>query len=343
MSELGTTDKSAEPSGASGGVTSGTASDAMIKAAASASSAETPAVPTGERGAGASGEPGGGRVPVTPSGTTGQPGSTEGKPGTPGGEGFIPTDRHQAAVRNAREEALKPYAWAKELSDAGMKPEEVKAAVSLLTRLRSDPDAFWKQLGSELGGGTTTEPEETMPEADLVSQDGKVKAFSDAALIKALGVQEKRLLKQFRTEMKPLMEFHSSEMTARQRQDFDARTQRTAQSALKRAESLPHFTENKVAIAETMAALHESSPELLDEVGPAALLLMAYNQVLQEKVFPTIGKTSETKVLDDLKRKAATTGSIHPGGGGGHVEKPALNNVTDLAAHMEKLAAQATT
>lgn len=335
MSVEGTTDNSAG-SGSTGNVTSGTASEAMIKAAEAASS---PAGPDASGGSGAGAQPpkAGEGTPGATTGATGQPTGT-GSSGATGDRGPIPFERHEAALKNAREE----FKWAQELTASGLKPDEVKAGVALLIKLRTDPAAFWKQLGEEgkfgqPAGETEKEPTFEYPSPDLASADGKVKAFSGDAVLKALEVQEKKLIHQFQKEMRPLIEFHSSEMTRQQQTEFTAQVKRTSDAALKRAEALPHFKDHKAAIADKLAAV---APEVLAEIGPIGALFEAYHAVLAEKVYPTIESDAEKRVRENYGKKAAGGGGIPPNGGGGDAKPVVLDGPDALAKHMERLAAQ---
>lgn len=333
----GTTDNvtgSGAAAATTGNITSGTASEAMIKAATAASSAET-AKPSGTGTGDPPKEAGAGNTGATLD-ATGQPPKVDSSGSATGDRGPIPFDRHEAALKNARTESIQQYKWAQELQDQGLNPDEVKAGVSLLMRLRKDPAAFWKQLGSEVQAGVTEEETFDIPGADLESPDGKVKAYSEGAHQKSLEVMEKKILSQFKKEMKPLIEFYGSEMTTRQQADFDAKAKKVGDAALKRAESFPHFKENKVAIAQKLAAM---PADVVDEIGPIAAMFEAYNQMLQEKVFPSIETDAEKRVREDFQKKA-NAGGVHPAGGGGDTKKVEITGVSALAAHMEKLAAQ---
>jgi hypothetical protein len=333
----GTTDNVAGST--TGNVTSGTASEAMIKAATAASSADSPA--PGASGTGETTKPAEGGTPASTAGATSQPGTVVEKPGATGERGPIPFDRHEAALRNAREETTQAFAWAKELTANGLKPDEVKAGVNLLMRLRNDPKAFFSQLGEELGaGGGKAEEELTYPDADLSTQDGKVKAYSSDAMQKVLAVQEKKLLREFQKTMAPLMEHHERELTTRQQAEMDARIAKASSTALKQAETFPHFTEHKALIGEKLKSF---SPEEVEEMGgPIAAMLVAYNRVLQEKVFPKSETDAEKRVREEFQRKAnAASGSVHPGATAGNATAPKLENVNDLSKHLERLAAAA--
>lgn len=314
----------------SGGVSSGTASEALIKAAQTSLSSGEGA--PGASGTGDTAQAGAQGTGAATSGATGQP-SAQGQPDATGNRGEAPESRIQAAVRNARQE----YAWAQELLSAGLKPQDVKAAISLVLRLRENPRQFWTELGTELGGDRQEDTVENYPDPDLATQDGRVTAYSHASVLKALEIQERKLTKLFQQQMQPLLDAHGRQLTAEKQAQIEAHNKRVGDSALAEARKFPHFKENEALIAEKLLALPE---ELRDQVGPVAAMFIAYNQVISEKVLPGFQRNAETAVREDNRRKAATTGSVHPNGPQGDAKKPELRNVTDLAAHMERLSAQ---
>lgn len=338
MALEGTTDNVSASTGASssGSISSGTASEAMIKAAMAASSAESASGTGQPAGTGDTTQQTGDGTSGADAGTTAPPAAATGTPDATGNRGPIPFDRHEAALKNAREQ----FKWAQELTGQGYSPEDVKTAVTLLARLRGDAKGFWQQLGSELGSagkaGNTEEVEEAYPEADLVSQDGKLKAFSADALMKALAVQEKRLLKKFESNIQPLTKFYSDQMTAQQQAEQQEQLRQSTAVLLEQARALPHFKENEQAIKENLKAMDVS---LRRQLGAGASLMLAYNQFLASRQ-PALQAQTEQKVRDDFSRKAnAAAGSISPSGGSGDPRPAKLENARDLAAHMEKLAA----
>ena len=113
----------------------------------------------------------------------------------------------------------------------------------------------------------------------------------------------------------------------------------TAQQALSVASKLPHFEEYKADIAKE---LEQVDPRVRRQVGSVAALYMAYNKVLAEKVFPTIGRDAESKVREGFKRSAAASnGQVKPGAGVDGKPKPLKDGDVDgLAAHMARLASQ---
>lgn len=327
----------------SGNITSGTASDAMIRAATAASSAETaPASPAGDTPAKPVVSDTGGTA-----GTTAQP-KQDGQAATAAAtRGPIPFDRHEAALRNAREKATAEvearYAAFKDV-DHG----DVTVGMDILAQLRADPATFARQLMAELGL-TVGKPEtlredadEAFPQPDLVSPDGKLKTYSDSTLGKILDIHARQIEKRLMGTVKPLLDDRTA---AEQRTALEGRRAQTAQlvkTTLAEARKLPHFTkENEPKIIEKMRAM---DPKVKRMIGPVASMYVAYNQFLAESVFPGIETAADKKVTEDNLRKArASSGSAHPvDQGSGVVKAPKLDNVNDLARHMEQMAAQAT-
>lgn len=311
----------ATPAGpAKGAVSSGTASEAMIAAAMAASQAdEKKPDATGAASA------------VVAAEAKSQTGA-DGKPVA----GVPPEDRWPSILENARtkaaEEAIKPYAWAK-----GIKVEDASAALTLLQSLRHDPKALWRELGERIGAEVAPAKVEEFPTADLVTADG-AKAHSDANLSKILDIFERRLMTKFQGELRPLMEFRDGEVETRTHTQTVAKAKELAGQALTDARSRPHFKENEPAIVEILTKM---DPAIKKSVGPIAAMYMAYNQMLAEKVFPTIDTTAAEKVRAENLKKA-NAGGIHPSGGDGKpAEKPVLRNQNDLAAHMSRLESSA--
>ncbi len=324
-------DGTSENGTSSGSVTGGTASDALIAAASAASSADTSAEGTSATPTpSATAAPGGPTVPAT-SGpeASGQPAPAAGT------RGPIPLDRHEQILRNTRAELEGRYGWAKDLN-----PQQAQTAVQLLNELQRDPAAFYRELGQRLNGGrqeTTPQVEEQDPEPLLVSQDGKEKAYTAGQLKQIRELDAKRLRASILAEFAPMMDFFKSEQGTRQENAVRAEADQVAQAALADARKLPHFTkENEPEIAALFAAI---PPETKQRYGSVAALMLAYNQFLAQKVFPTIETDAARKVRDANDRKAATSaGHAHPTSQGGSGKPVALKNVTDLARHMERLA-----
>mgnify|MGYP001614198964 CR=1 FL=1 len=241
--------------------------------------------------------------------------------------GEAPESRIQAAVANARRELTDRLGWAEHLDR-----EEVQDAVDMLRELSSNPREFMARLQQELQGDEI-EPD---PDPDLVSPDGKVKAYSHAAVAKLLGNLEKRLSKQFR----PALEYATESRASQAVQSRIAEYQRVGREALSEARKMPHFTEHEALISQKLA---DMNPEYRRSIGAIAALHVAYTQVLQEKVFPTLRQQTEQEVLSGFKKSAnSSAGSVQPGGGTSG--KPVLKDgdVDGLAKHLEHLYKQAT-
>lgn len=337
---------------ASGNVTSGTASDAMIKAAmASASSAEssTSAKPA-EAGA----------APAQPAGDTAQPtgtsapGATEptkgaqaqpGPSGAPQTSGPVPADRHIAAVKNARGNGYKDAEKAYGIE--GLQPDAVKLAVSVARDIAADPKSAAEMLAKSLGmrlvpltaeGQSVPEGSATaFPKPRLRAEDG-TEAYAADQLPQILDIFKRQLLETVGGQVQPLLKDRENAQRRDQEESVRQDARSIAAEALAEARKLQHFTkENEPAILEM---LREIPAEHKQRIGVVAALYQAYNRFLSEHVFPTIDTAAEQRVRDSNARKVATSqGSGHPTDSGGDGKAPMLNNPESLAKHMERLAA----
>lgn len=328
----------------SGNITSGTASEALIKAATAASSADT--APAGQT-AGDTLTPTGGVDPSAPAGATAQPGLAGPADPTSATSGPVPTDRHIAAVKNAREKGIAEgeakFAWAKSISP--QTAQEIPVAMNILSQLRGDAKDFVTRLAGELG--LTVVPangaggkEETF-EADLESQDGKMKAYSAGMVDKVVARAVQKATETIRGEMQPFVEFTGSEQEKAQQRDLLERNRQTASTVLTEARELPHFKEHEKAIAEKLKGM---DVEVKKRLGPVAALYRAYNLVLSESVLPTINVSAAQRVRDENIRKAAASHGAHPTDSGNDGKAPVLRDgdVSGLARHLEQLEKQAT-
>lgn len=331
--EVGTSDK-AEATPAAPAVaapsSAPTASAAMERAAAAASSpAPVPAVKIGDD---PSLVPDPAKVGATAAATV-QPPAT-GQPEA-GAKGPIPFDRHESALKNARESARaeveKSFEWAKGL-DGGA----VREAVSLIQELRKDPKAFYARLGSELGAQGTADTSDELPEADLIDQTGKIKAYSADAVQKAIAVSVQRMQKQLLGELQPLLDEHRTNLTAKEERQRDEQGVKDAGEAIRNLEQYPHFVENKAAIGKIYG---EIPADMRAKLGAIQCLYMAYNEFLKSNVFPGIESAAEKRVRDGFSRKAATSVGAHPTDQGGQPTTKTPTNQRELAAHMERMAA----
>lgn len=317
----------------SGNVSSGTASEAMIKAATAASSADTP--PAGD--AGDTAKPGAASDSTANPDATGQPGAAD-KAAAAATRGEAPPARIEAAVKNARAETLTKYGLTESTN-----PADVRVGVDLLSDIRRDPKAWATQFVQELGGTISFEkpaakeevPEE-FPAPSLISADGQ-KAYSDTDILKITDILQKRIMQQLQPD---LAYVRSAKTTAEQR-EHQQRLASFTQEKLAEARKLPHFTkENEPKI---LAELQAIPTETRRSVGAIAALYMAYNAFLQKSVFPSIDTSAETRVRESFEKKARTSqGQAHPSDQGGDGKTPTLKGVDDLAKHMERLEAAAT-
>lgn len=329
--QAGASESSSGSSGAGQpSVSSGTASAALIAAAGAASSAESApaAKPAGETA-----PPAGTGTPGTKPDAIGQPVGTVTQPAT----GEAPEARIQAAVRNARETAVRETE-ARYAAFKGMDPENVKLGLQVLTELRTDPNKFFKDLQSRLQPDVHVQPDEEYPAADLVSKDGQLKTYTDGTVKKMLDINAKKVIAQVMKELGPTINFATTEQGRREAAEKQTQRANAVKDALTEARTFPHFTkDNEPAI---LATLQSIPAERRQALGPVAALHMAYSMFLRDKVFPNSDADAEKRVRESFKRKAASgTGQAHPTDQGSERgEKAPLRNVNDLTRHMEKLA-----
>lgn len=261
-----------------------------------------------------------------PAGTTGTATSTPANGNQPARQDTTPESRIQAAVANARQELMARVGWAENLNR-----DEVQEAVEMLRELSRDPKAYAARIMSEI----QEEEPEPDPEPDLVSQDGRVRAFSNNAVKKLMANLEKRLTSRFSKEYKPALEYTQNAQANERLQARLAEARQIGTQALEHLRTRPHFKENEKLISEKLATMN---PAYRRKVGSVAALHMAYDAVMQEHVLPMLEKNVEERVLAGYRKSAnASSGSIDPATGTG--AKPAIKDgdLDALARRMEEL------
>lgn len=320
---------SAVSAGFESGPSSGSASEALIKAATAASSPATPA-----EGA----QP----APTPTVASPGQTGTTqpaivaqpEVNAAQTGASGEAPEARITAATRNARAKTIQEY--------GGYQPTEVRSAMELVQSIQRDPVGFITQIikdvqakGFQLPGmGTapTVEAPTGFPDSDIETVDGKIQGWSRDSNIRALQQLKREILQ----ELSPDLGFIHSERERAAAESAKAESRSQAAEIKGRVESLPHYKENEVAIATKLRTMRDEQPDIIRRFGVPAALYHCYSEVVAEVAH----KSSEAKVRDDFARKAATSiGSAHPVSTGGDAKTPELKTQADLARHMERMAA----
>jgi hypothetical protein len=256
-----------------------------------------------------------------------------------GPQGPVPFDRHEAALRNARETATtelrSKLGWAESLNQ-----QEVTDAVNWMRSLRSDARGFYAQLGQELGvqEQAARGADDADPDPDLVSEDGRHKAYSATALAKIRENDRQKTINAVMSKLQPFLKTAESIEEQRQVAEITNQARQQAADVLRDARNLPHWKDHEPAILAKMQAI---DPAVRNRIGSIAALYQAYHAVLQESVFPTIGLSAEQKVLADLQRKASAEHGhavVNGGSNVGGTAKP--RNVRELAQHLQHLESQ---
>jgi len=313
----------------------------MIKAATQASE---PSAPAGQAGAAdKTATQSGGVIPPAQA-TAAATGQAEKlPPQVKGAE--IPPVRIEAAVRNARAQTMGYFGIPKDA-----KPADIRQAIEIHQALRTDPQSVFDWLlksghvklpNGNGNGQQDTRPQDTtgLPQADLRSEDGK-EAYSAPLMLKVLDAFEQRLMAKFEERLNPVQRFVETEQTTREQTARRDQNKAISTKALAQARELPNFKDNEPAILERLDEMAEANPNLKHEIGPVAMMMLAYGQVLKDRVFPTIATTAEQRVREENERKAATSrGQVSPVGSTAGAKVPELNGPEALAKHMERLEA----
>lgn len=337
----------ASPAGASSGVTttgnitSGTASEALIKAASSAAESTTESVTPATTKAGDTTPTGEVKAdPTTTAAATVQP-KADGPADKATATGEAPEARITAATRNARTTLLQTIGdsvgLGRPLAEGDLK--DLKTGMGLLTDLRDHAEEFFLSLGKELGYEIPQQAAETytMPKPSLKSEDGR-EAYSAEEVSQIADIIERKVTAKLMGEMQPLIGDREARATETARESVIRESRTLAGQALTEAREMPHFKEHEPAISERMRALTTADPQLRQRIGAIGVLYRAYNEILKEKVFPSIDTSAETRIREDNARKAAGSTIVHPTGSSGDGKKVELRGVDDLARHMERMA-----
>lgn len=346
----GTTDNNVEISGAgaSGEVSSGTASDAMIKAFEASSASEESAGPEAAAAAVSAGT-------ETAVGTGITAPAAKGPQAPTGARGEAPQSRIEAAVKNAREAAVTEteakFAWAKDLN-----PDSVTTAFNIARSLLNDTPGFAAKIAAELGMKLVPKEEAakpipqvgsaefSFPKGALTSEDG-VEAYSGKQVQEILNSAVASLRAEFGGQLKPLTEMRQNLTESEHRAQIREEAREAVTEMMTSFRAKPHFL-----VDDGKGGKHEH-PNILRNllaipvqtrarIGAEAAMSRAYTQYLQEDVFPTIGTSAAETVRAENARKAATsTGTSAPGGSAAG-KKPVLRDgdVSGLAAHLANLA-----
>lgn len=329
-------------------VSSGTASEALLKAASSVAEAETKPQPKAEPTATPKGDTSV-KVEGKPPVETTAPATGEPKAGDPAAAaaatGDAPEARITAATRNARLSLLTNIGAHLELRDEGGQLRalterdipDLKVGMGLLRDIRTNPEEFFVALAERLGVNLPEPKEEdyTLPKPSLQSEDGKA-AYSADDMNKALEILERKLTAKFEGQLKPLQETTGRMSEADETAQVQHNSRVKAGQVLTEMRTRPHFKDNEVKIA---ATLRQMDPRIKKELGPVGALMKAYTDVLASDVFPSLSSTAEQRVRDENARKAAGSAIVVPGAGGGDPKKVELHTPDQLALHMERLAA----
>jgi hypothetical protein len=254
-----------------------------------------------------------------PEGATTPPADDATSAAAPSEPGPIPFSRHKEILEGERvklaeqEAKWQRVAWAEELAQAGLTPDDIRESIRTRQALQSNPVAVLEELYGAIQNspqyaeqarsfagkllGTKAQAEDAEPQPDLIGQDanGEFRVYSSAQLAKREEWLQRRIVGQLEQRFQPLVQAHQQ---AQQREQ-QAELWRSAEAELATYKDRPGFTEHKTDIA----AL----------VGQGKSLADAYNHILVTKVIPKLHETAAAKAVADFQ-KQATASSARPSG-----------------------------
>jgi hypothetical protein len=220
--------------------------------------------------------------------------------------------------------------------------KELRTALTLLADFRKNPADFISRVDAHLKtNGGVAQPFK-FPDGRLKAEDGTL-AYSAPQVQEILQEFKKDLTRELLSQgpLQNVISYVDRESHQREADDTARQAQETITSVLTEARQLPHFKENEQDIVNLIAAWNETHPEVLKSRGVAWAVQAAYNQLLTKKVYgPSYESGVENRIREEMKKKAAGGSvTVDPNVRGGDGKKPEITNVSQLAAHMEKLAA----
>lgn len=344
---------SVDPMTTRGGVTSGTASEALIKAATAASSADTKpdgqadtgTTSTGDTNVGAQPGAGGeGDAAATAAREPQQPVDGQGKTPDPALQG-----RFQSVARNARRQVVTDIA-----QHFGMDPrtfgtqgiETLGRAMNLLRHINKSPLEFAKQLVSELGGEWAKAGQlpyggnRELPKPRLRAEDG-TPAYSADEMLKIIDIKVAEALEHVDGRIRPLSAFQENYQEQTETAQNYEQTRRQYATALREARTWPEFRANEDAIAQELATMRDEEPELIQQLGVPAALYRCYARVMGTRVLPGRDAAVEKRIREaDRKKQNTSAGQANPADTSAAVGSKAKlrdGDTDGLAAHMRKL------
>ncbi len=256
--------------------------------------------------------------------------------GQPPTAGAPPQERWDTILANARakaaEEALAPYAWAKEVQQqdfqhvsrlakhifSGDTAQRLAGVQELLGELRKDDPAFEAQLRS-LAAKTLAQrsqapqpTQEPQPDLPIELQDGRVvHLYSAEQQAKREAFLQQKWMQVMRQEIQPLQQTHETLQAERaalqQKQEIADYTSRELGSAAKwKGMDDPAF---RAKVAERLRTV----PVASDDTRDVSLAFREAYMAVRDADDVTLTQRAQSTLLDSLKTKAAASSSVNPG------------------------------
>jgi hypothetical protein len=241
---------------------------------------------------------------------------------------FIPRTRFDEVntERNTLKQWREQHAWAE--------TPEVQQIVQMIANSKGDPMAFFAQqfadlaqhptysqqlrtfLGQQFGGlrqrqQTEQGPQEPQPDVAIYDSNNQEvgRTFSAKALAERDAYREHLLLEKLNKSLAPDLQTLKTIQQERQQAAAEAQAGEFATSLLAEFKSIPGFDEKTHG---PVLAAEVAKLQLAPNAHPAVVEAAARKALLQV-VLPTLGQRVESKLLDNLQKKAAANSSVNPG------------------------------
>jgi hypothetical protein len=247
--------------------------------------------------------------------------------GTTPAAGEPPQERWPDILANARakaaEDALAPYAWAKQIS-----PEEFREVSEMAKRASADPIGYLQDFIKELQAhpqhsaqlrslaaralaqrGQPTADAEPQPDLPIELADGRVvHLYSAEQQAKREAYLQQKWMQGVEQQLQPLKQTHETLQAERQALAKQQEITHFVTTTFEDVKTWPGMDDpaNQKAVAQALAQMPMSSDDPRE-------VSLALNAAYRQRVLPTLSQRAEAKQLDTLQRKAAASTSVNPG------------------------------
>ena len=248
--------------------------------------------------------------------------------GQPPTAGAPPQERWDTILANARakaaEEAIAPYAWAKQVDPQEFqqirkiaahftKGDVVTGLQEMIAEARKDP-AVEAQIRSFAAKtlaqrSQQTPNQEPQPDLPIQLEDGRVvHLYSGEQLAKREAFLQQQWMQAVEQKLQPFQQTHDTLQAERAALAQQQEITHFVASTFEDVKTWPGMDDpaNQQAVAQALAQMPVSSDDPRE-------VSLALNAAYRRTVLPTLNSRAQSTLLDNLKQKAAASSSVNPG------------------------------